>query len=667
MLKSLRRQAPETDTSVDDSRSVSPGIESNTIDSTWFSATSVFNYLMKDPLLDWLTYHSSPDRSIDNLVLEKSSSSTKRSLAGRKSPLPTDKYNFTQYLLEQGRAFEEEIMKILTRKFGTGRIAKINGDQNPRDPKKVQATLEAMKIGTPFIHSGVIHNSANHTFGIPDLLVRSDWLKFLVQTSPISEMEAMISAPAFKQKWHYRVVDIKFTTLLLRADGERILNAGAFPAYKAQLWIYNQGLGQLQQYTPPQTYILGRRWKFVQKGIPQAGESCFDRVGSVDYDGCDIDIGSVTQAALEWLRAVRTPEAAKWDVLTYPLVRSELYPNMCNSYDYPWHGIKMDLAERTKELTRVWMVGTKNREQGLRNGISQWTDPNCTAAVLGITGKSVAPTLDAILEINRQTEISILPAAIQTNLYGWKTEAKIEFYVDFETTNGAMIPIRTTPLPIANAETLVFMIGVGYADPVTKEWRYRDFTVSTVTAAAEAKICRKVIQYIRTVSEKYGVVEPRCIHWSPAEDIMWTEAMERHPEIKPWTWEWVDLLQIFKHEPIVIAGCMSFGLKDVANAMRKHGLIESGWDVNSSCVDGQGAMVVAQKAHLKAIKRGVKFSSLPIVQDIIRYNQIDVKVLYEILTYLRKHHVAASSDQRPNKRDPSDSHSGTILKRSRRH
>ena len=54
--------------------------------------------------------------------------------------------------------------------------------------------------------------------------------------------EVVNKASKLDGPYHYVVVDIKFSTLPLRADGVHLLNAGKFPAYKSQAWIYTQAL-----------------------------------------------------------------------------------------------------------------------------------------------------------------------------------------------------------------------------------------------------------------------------------------------------------------------------------------------------------------------------------------------------------------------------------------
>lgn len=617
--------------------------ESSLLDDSWISATSTYNYMMKDPLLDWLKHHHNSFVHRHRRYRELVNKSIECVNEGKSS------YNFTSYIMEQGHEFERKVMKLLTKKFGPERVVELHGEEAPRNPAKAEETFEAMKRGVPIIHSGVLHNHKNKTFGIPDLLVRSDWLKFLVNEAPISQKLETKSAPELGKKWHYCVVDVKFTGLLLRADATHLLNSASFPAYKAQLLIYNWALGELQGYTPDQVYILGRRWKYTARGETFSGNSCFDKFGIIDYHTSDWEYVTQTEKALKWIREVRSDEAADWNIIKYPLDRWELYPNMCNHHDHPWHAVKEEIAEQSKELTNLWMVGPKNRNIALKEGICQWTDEECTPDVLGITGEKTSEILEAIIKINQSTKDKILPKYIGNNINAWKASDTIEFFVDFETCNGVVSSIKK--LPLAQTETIVFMIGVGYIDPTTRKWIYRHFTVNYLTFTEEARICKEFSDFIREKAKEYKVKQPQCIHWAQAEDIMWSDAVERHDPIsnewKSWMWDWLDLLVVFKEEPIVINGCMSFGLKAVASAMKRHGFIKSSWNKKSICVDGQSAMIAALKANKMAREAGTSMLNIPIMKQIIKYNEVDVRVLYEIITYLRKNHVLWSRPYKP--------------------
>lgn len=175
---------------------------------------------MKDPLIDWLEkyYKKGKDIPCNNSLNTTTGSvrhKTPRNRSSSSEPKSTknDDYNFTTHIMKQGTVFEEKILMLLEENFGKGRIAKINGERGPRDPKKVSQTLNAMKKGYPIIHSGVLHNHKNKTFGIPDLLVRSDWLKYLVRDCPRCFQNGIETKKAKKLfgNYHYVVIDIKYS------------------------------------------------------------------------------------------------------------------------------------------------------------------------------------------------------------------------------------------------------------------------------------------------------------------------------------------------------------------------------------------------------------------------------------------------------------------------
>lgn len=604
----------------------------------WISATKTRNYMLNDPLCDWLEYKNKP---ISN-KLDCAAPST------RLTPKNEDSTNFTEFIMSQGIEFEKHIIKMISQKVGKSNLIKIRGEEGPRTKEKVQETLNAILEGIPIIHSGVLHNPLNQTYGIPDLLVRSDWINKLVSSPPYLSEEEIIKAPITKGKYHYLVVDIKFSTLDLRSDGIHLLNSHSYPAYKSQLLIYNEALANIQGYKPAKAFILGRKWKYIKNGIKYEGKKCFDKLGCIDYENLDGGYIQKTTEALEWIRDVRDPSSKDWNVSKVPLERKELYPNMSNLQDYPWRQDKEVIATQINEITSLWMMGVKNREVAHAKGIYSWDDKKCTVDKLGcsnIEGSFVRKTLTEILKINKTSTkgnpiCGVSPKIIRNNLDDWKNLDVLEFYVDFETVNDVITDF--SELPLAESIKFISMIGVGYIHPLEERWIYKNFTVDKLTLIEEAKVCNDFCNYIQKVSSTYKVQNPKCIHWAPAESIFWKDALDRHfPKSKKWfaEWDWFDLLKVFKSEPIVIKGCLSFGLKSVSKALKNLGHIQTGWESDSSCLDGQGAIIGAWKAHKQSIKEGVSMKDTQLMKDIADYNESDVKVLYEIITYLRENHI----------------------------
>jgi hypothetical protein len=87
---------------------------------------------------------------------------------------------------------------------------------------------------------------------------------------------------------------------------------------------------------------------------------------------------------------------------------------------------------------------------------------------------------------------------------------------------------------------------------------------------------------------------------------------------------------------VVVRGAFGFGLKAVAKALHGHGLIETRWD--DGPMDGLGAMVGAWWCAEEAQTAGIALADVPLMGEIARYNEVDCRVVMEIVRYLREHH-----------------------------
>ena len=97
------------------------------------------------------------------------------------------------------------------------------------------------------------------------------------------------------------------------------------------------------------------------------------------------------------------------------------------------------------------------------------------------------------------------------------------------------------------------------------------------------------------------------------------------------------MLKVFKKEPIVINGALNFGLKNIAKAMFNNDMIDVIWDNENPCSNGLTAMVLAWKTYQRRALTDIHES--PVIQDIIKYNEMDCRVIWEIVNYLRNNNV----------------------------
>ena len=620
-----------------------------TIDEEWVSATATKNYILKDPLIDYLACYY-------NTIVGKRPDLSSKILGAIRERIPIDSapdalVSFSEFLMHQGRKFEKAIYALLFARFGHHEIIDLGGDTAARSHKKFQETIDAMKGGVPIIINAVLHDPETKTYGIADIIVRSDYLRKIIDSAPLTKKEERIGAPLFEGKnYHYRVIDVKFSTLYLRCDGIHLCNPGSIPAFKGQVYVYNQIVAKIQGYDPCVAYILGRRWKYTKNQQVFSHSECFNRLGVVDFAGVDYPYVSRVQQAISWIRDMRA-HGEEWDILSRersttsssPLPREELYPNMKHRNDHPWHDVKELLADDIKDPTSFWMVGPKNRALAHAQGIYEWTDPRCTAEALGITGEKRSRILNAMLTINRETEGPVVqPVVVKNNVHSWKKEKDLEFFVDFET--GPDVCPDFAKLPDSSSYSSLTMIGVGYICPEMDTWIYQDFTVDRMTREEEKRICREFAKYISDKKQVYSAEKIALYHWSKAEPNIWNTVSERHGALLDNFWydiaeEWSDLLDVFHAEPIVIRGCKSFGLKEISKTLHRHGLIKTIWDKENPCSDGPMAMVMAHRASDEAKRRSISMQDLPLLKQIKEYNEVDCKVMADILHYLRQNHL----------------------------
>ncbi len=610
----------------------------------WVSAGRTRNWMLGDPLIDWLQEYG---KSRDYIP--------KRELSEYVRDL-----DFLEFIFEKGREFEAGILRLLRERYEVATIAQ--DYREIRELGKAEETHEAMRRGAPIIYQAVLRDAQNMNYGSPDFLVRSDVLHSLFPGS-FPEREAGASAPDLGAAgWHYRVVDTKFTTLHLNASGSELGNGGSGPAYKAQLYIYNRMLGRLQGFEPPESYILGRGWQLESKGTTLRCANAMDRLGPVPHNGTvanKVPIAAAVGDALRWVRRVRT-EGKDWELLPTPSV-PELYPNMSNADDgdmmlnaaYPelgpgdeeeepdaqWVGVKKWLADELKELTQLWQVGVGKREQAHEAGLYRWDAPRLMPDAVGVKGAKTAPTLRQILAVNTDGGPPVRPLRIEKTREEWHTAPRLEFYVDFEFCSD--LNDDFSKLPEKGGQPLIFMIGCGHMEG--EEWQFKSLVTKDLSEGEELRIIREWVEYMAGVRDRLDPSneKPHIFHWSAAEltalENAYNSARIRHQERADWPeLGWYDFLKVMREEPIVVRGALGFGLKAVAKAMRKLGLIKTDWEDNP--VDGLGAMVGAWRCDEEAREKGVPMTEVPMMDEIARYNEVDCKVMMEIVRYLRAKH-----------------------------
>lgn len=616
------------------------------IDSTWVTASETRNYLLGDPFCDWVKYFGSG--------FSLSPSSPHSRLQSR-SPSPSRKTHFpssttnspkstssspSSYLMKQGNLFEENIVSKIKQKFTSKDILCLNVKHyNAKDVESYQQTVNAINLKIPIIFGGVLHNHVNKTYGIPDLIVRRDY------------MNKLFSAYDGESDENYCIVDVKFTTLSLKSNGRDIFNNGSVPAYKGQLWVYTEALKLVQprKDIPVEcAYILGRGAKFSKGGVVVTSRDPFEYPGVITYSkhGHDEEIPHHTRQAMAWLRKLKN-EGGMWNVFE-PQCK-EMYPNMSNTYtDTPQtRKIKEQVSRHIGEISEVWMCGESARKLAHANGVYSWRDKRCTSSIMGFgDGSKTSKIVDEMLAFNREdndTFIKYNTSIFDDDMFSQQSRHPYpnEFYIDFEMT----IDISSNE---SVSSSLIFMIGVCFYNCKKNRRETKVFFTDDISSRGENKVCSDFIEFVKMHVTDGGGEEGgkggdiKLVHWSPTERWRWdkflkatTPRFQRAIQRGAHSIEFVDMYELFKKHTILVKGCLNFKLKTIAKKLREYGAIKSGWegDESGTIVIGDGMSAITELYSSLESHDPQKIRKT--LRDIEKYNKIDVQVLYEIMEFLR--------------------------------
>ncbi|MCC6686755.1 MAG: hypothetical protein IT205_07185 [Fimbriimonadaceae bacterium] len=627
----------------------------------WVSATQTRNWFHEDPILDWLDMHGAA--------------------AGFTKDTDTPQYiqaaDFTEFVKRKGLEFEAGVTRLLDQRLvQAGLKPMVRVCEFPWDSKSEEhrnETIKLMAAATPVILQGVLWDDENCVYGVPDLLVRSDLLNLLCDKTTDYPAASTAALRLGLDQFHYVIVDIKFKSLTFDANWEASNDAAH---YKAQLALYNGALGKAQGFEPPKAFFIGRKWKKGSGKTLEEGTSCLDRLVPVSLPlqpqnkKEPIDWHRRAMEAVAWIRRVRA-EGANWQVTPTATV-NELRPNMGNKQDAPWHTAKREIAEETGEPTLVWYVGLETRNTLLACNSGDWRAPGFRYDLAIGRGGSTGDRIAKMIEVNRgETTSPVIPEQVDWVRDEWASPEPLEFFVDFETTSN--LDDDFSKLPHIGGQPLIFMIGCGHwepstadaaldplwsLDPTKRRWAFRVFYTKDISEAEEERIILEWARYMEEVRAAIPTApnSPKVFHWSPAEVSTYSlgadSAFVRH--LRPRGWpepNWYDFLQsVIKQSgtsnAIYVKGAWGFGLKAIGKALHSLGLIDTLWVEGPA--DGLAAMGGSWVSYHEAAQKGipVEETSFPdasgkthyLYKEIIRYNEIDCRVMAESICYLRRYH-----------------------------
>jgi hypothetical protein len=181
--------------------------------------------------------------------------------------------------------------------------------------------------------------------------------------------------------------------------------------------------------------------------------------------------------------------------------------------------------------------------------------------------------------------------------------------------------------PKASGYSMIFMIGMGFIADST--WEYKSYTVNELLKDEETRIVSNWLADVKTLSRLgYRYI---C-HWSMAEPSILNKGIlntiQEH-------YFFLDLMKVFKNST-KDKKFVSYSLKHIANTYYGKGCINTSWDKNIP----NGVTALVQTLFCNSMlqnrlrRKEKKLSDFDVMKTVVDYNEVDVKVMYELLRYV---------------------------------
>lgn len=518
---------------------------------------------------------------------------------GSSRDLPVKTFSNT-YLASRGIKYELGVVNQLRQKLQSQDLTTVCSE--PWDVyslDKLNETKQHLSKGTPVIYQGALYNSLHQLVGIPDLLIRGDYIERLLGVTPplVKSRKSCL-----ENNYIYYVVDIKSKRVKTLRDG-RISDSNGFVHYKAQLATYNMCLRSTQLIESTRAYM------YTPGGV-----------GTLYFDGKDDFYYNLVENARDWVLDMRKT-GAKWDptniLMTVPARYHHAMITNLKVYDEATQEAKEKLARETESISLLPFCGEKQLELATRNGVFSYTNPKCTPELLGLTGER-ARIVKGVIDINTGHSIVSYRRLPKTDTF--------KCYLDMEFVNSAIFD------NVDFTGTLVYHIGLSWE--YKNGLKHQNFVVRDLSEESEFEIFKRLQETLSEFSRQHGAVE--VYHWSTAEKTQIERVVDKYENLDFTSLELVDLCEVCKRQELFVKGCFSYGLKDVSRALHQHRRITTTWGLDTATKSQTLGLCTANVVNLasQAALLKVPLYQVPDYKAIEKYNQVDCAVMHEIMKLL---------------------------------
>ncbi len=328
----------------------------------------------------------------------------------------------------------------------------------------------------------------------------------------------------------------------------------------------------------------------------------------------------------------------------------DIFPNMKNTYDYPYHSYKQKVANEIDEITQYYYCSVKERDTHLSKSARDYS-----TASFGIKNKSdKSKKIEGILKYRNKTN-----EQNPFKIYGNKKSLKEKLnelynytnlcFIDFEVVNGLLdISKGLDSFPKLSFHNCIFNIGLLVYNLETNKNVFHSFFLENINNS-EHKLLKDFFSCIDSLEN------PVLIHWSNAELNFLNSFNKKGNTLLFSSYNYFDLHSIFNKYNVIVKGMKSFKLKELYTSIHKHTsfvkkltedldfekhikLYKGGDDDEISIMNGTATTLSGSKVRDGLETIGLYLNqtcSKEQIMDIITYNFYDCYYLYNILKALR--------------------------------
>ena len=470
-----------------------------------------------------------------------------------------------------------------------------------------EMTIKYIENNVDVIINPMLSNNEQTKYSNPSYIINA---KIINKLFPDNETKISFSR---LQKNKYVVVNKVCKNLKYINEGREISNDAKHKHYISKNNFDVNLLNSTQNYNMNKSLIIGTKWNYTKDkktitGLSDTKIAFF--VHNLSQD--EIEINKYKN----WLNEIYENN----DEFIFYNDKSYL-PYYSKSENTDWTDFKKTILENEQDISLLYSIGGTKQKKLHKMGIYSWKDPKLPSILknredcikLGIN-KRDSKIMQKIIHFNKTTNTPFICPNEIKNEGDWLHSDSVEFYVDFETINDFLGDIN-----------MIYLVGM-YCKLPNGNYEYYSFFAEKADLESERKMMEEWIGKIEEIKRKYSLkYEPKVYCWSKAEQSFINAYNRRHStNVKI---NLVDMLELIKKEIILIKGNIyGFSIKDVVKFMYEYNMISRNYKLD--CSSGDLSIISAIKYYRNDDKKEY--------EDLIKYNETDCIVMYDIIKYFRK-------------------------------